>query len=86
MLASATVSPAIQSARPIHLEVVDLVKKRLAACPYARLRNIQCRYYEGVLTLTGEVSTYYAKQVAQEWIRHLKQVEKIDNCLRVSYN
>jgi hypothetical protein len=48
------------------------------------LRNVECCIRHGVLTLRGQVPTYYHKQVAQCLVyRHLESSVPIDNQLRV---
>lgn len=66
-------------------EVGEIAQQRLRHCPYAALRHVQCRFHEGVLVLTGDVPTYYTKQMAQEFLRGLDQVIQIDNRLTVTF-
>jgi osmotically-inducible protein OsmY len=47
------------------------------------LRLVSCDFHEGVLTLRGQVSSFYLKQVAQELIRRLDGAEEINNHLEV---
>ncbi|MCL4205208.1 MAG: BON domain-containing protein [Pirellulaceae bacterium] len=51
---------------------------------YTELRRVICEFHEGVLTLRGQVSTFYAKQLAQERVRTVDGVEEIDNRLEVA--
>lgn len=66
-------------------DVGEIAQQRLRDCPYAALRNVQCRFHEGVLVLSGEVPTYYTKQMAQQYLRDLDQVQQIDNRLVVTF-
>ena len=42
-------------------------------------KMITCHYEDGVLTLRGQLPTFYLKQVLQTWLRDLDFVEHIDN-------
>lgn len=46
-----------------HLE--SLVRSDLRKSPYDDVGRLKCTLNESVLTLTGRVSTYYLKQIAQ---------------------
>ena len=56
---------------------------RLRNSGYHELRLVSCDFHEGVLTLRGQVSSFYLKQVAQELIRRLDGAEEINNHLEV---
>jgi osmotically-inducible protein OsmY len=58
-------------------------QSRLADSPYYSLKQIFCEYHEGVLTLRGEVGSYYLKQLAQEMLLRLDQVEELVNHIEV---
>ena len=58
-------------------------RRRLAACPYAALKNISCRTDNGALVLRGRVGSFYLKQLAQEIVRKAEGVSKIINQLKV---
>ena len=47
-------------------------------------RNLQVRTRFGKLIIDGEVDSWFAKQVAQESIRHIDGVCLIDNRLKVA--
>jgi hypothetical protein len=64
--------------------VAELAQQRLRESPYLALRKVNCRFHEGVLLLTGEVPTYYTKQVAQTLVKGLDHVVVIDNRLIVT--
>jgi osmotically-inducible protein OsmY len=56
---------------------------RLRNSGYHALRLVSCDFHEGVLTLRGQVPSFYLKQVAQELIRRLDGAEEINNRLEV---
>ena len=76
------VHPAVHrnSARSL---VADLARWRLSRSSYWQIRQITCRYHEGVLVLYGHLSFYYLKQLAQETVRDLEGVEEIINHIEV---
>jgi hypothetical protein len=65
--------------------VGEIAQQRLRQSPYVALRYVQCRFDEGVLIMTGNVPTFYTKQMAQEFLRDMNQVSQIDNRLVVSF-
>jgi osmotically-inducible protein OsmY len=56
---------------------------RLRNSGHQELRLVSCDFHEGVLTLRGQVSSFYLKQVAQELIRRLDGAEEVNNHLEV---
>ncbi|NLE39900.1 MAG: BON domain-containing protein [Pirellulaceae bacterium] len=67
------------------LETIGMkARRRLAKSTHVSIRKVTCRYHEGVLLLHGRVSSYYAKQLAQEVVRDLDGVEEIDNRIEVA--
>ena len=59
---------------------VDFCLQRSA---YLELRRVECRLHEGILTLAGNVSSHYLRQVAQATVQRVHGVEAIDNQLTV---
>lgn len=53
---------------------------------YRELRSVACHFHEGVLTLRGQVSSYYLSQIAQTLVRRTSGVERVCNRLRVVAN
>jgi osmotically-inducible protein OsmY len=47
------------------------------------LRNVCCVFHQGAQTLTGHVSSYFLKQLAQETVREVESNRRIVNVLRV---
>ncbi len=64
--------------------VVALGQARLAACPYFVLRSVMCDFDQGVLTLRGELPTFYHKQMAQEAVGGLSGVSQVVNQIEVA--
>jgi osmotically-inducible protein OsmY len=57
---------------------------RLRNSGYRQLHLVSCGFHEGVLTLRGQVSSFYLKQLAQMLLRELHGVGEIDNRLEVT--
>jgi hypothetical protein len=57
---------------------------RLHESSYLELRQIKCTFRRGILTLYGMVSSFYARQVAQELIKDLEGIDIIDNQIVVN--
>lgn len=64
-------------------EIASVAQASLRAIRYAGLRSLGCECREGVLVLSGIVSRYFLKQLAQEAVRHLQDVVLIDNQIEV---
>jgi hypothetical protein len=61
-------------------QIHEAVGRRVEECPYGFVFNrVSWRYTEGRLTLHGIVSSFYLKQVLQELMRGIDQVEQIAN-------
>jgi hypothetical protein len=58
-------------------------RKRLAKTGYRSLDSVRCQFDDGTLTLRGSVPSYYHKQVAQEAIRNVNDVDTIVNEINV---
>jgi osmotically-inducible protein OsmY len=56
----------------------------LRASPHLTGQAIAVRYDGGRVALSGHVSSYFQKQMAQESLRRLSGVEHIDNDLSVT--
>lgn len=63
--------------------VLHNVTSALQSSTYAQLRNIDCEFREGVLTLRGIVSSFFLKQLAQVTVASIQGVEAISNRLEV---
>ncbi len=64
--------------------VTASAETRLRSNPYLALKNVQCTYRDGVLTLHGCLPTYYLKQRAQAAVAQIDGVERIDNQIEVT--
>jgi len=63
--------------------VVQTITECLRAQTYPGMRSLSVDYSDGVITLRGEVTTYYHKQVAQESVRRIAGIVAIVNLVDV---
>lgn len=61
----------------------ELAQAILSASTYAAIRALTCDDHEGVLSIRGQVASFYLKQVAQTIVRGTPGVEEINNQVRV---
>ena len=61
------------------------VSSAIAAHPHLKQRKLHLEAADGRVVLRGVVNTYYQKQMAQEVVRHVHGVERIDNHLEVDW-
>ena len=73
---------AVVSERPA---LADQVHFALSRSPYGQTRDLKVEAREGVVRLEGAVRSFFHKQMAQEVIRRLDGVERIENHLRVQW-
>lgn len=64
-------------------EMTREVYARLATCPYLPIRRLDCECRNGVITLLGQVPTFYLKQVAQTLLRSVPDLQEVNNLLEV---
>jgi len=76
-------------AHPLDSQVCDSVVQEITEClrahAYREMRSLTVEHCDGVVTLQGEVTTYYYKQVAQESVRRIAGVTKTINLVDVRY-
>jgi hypothetical protein len=75
-LPSASCPPAVP---PGCRDVAAFAESRLRGNSYLALKNICCRYQDGILTLRGCLPSYYLKQMAQTAVAHIDGVQRIVN-------
>jgi osmotically-inducible protein OsmY len=75
----AVLDPAIRPA------LLEQVQGALSRSPYISARDLRVEAREGVIRLEGAVRSFFHKQMAQETIRRLDGVERIENCLQVEW-
>jgi len=65
--------------------LLDQVQGALSRSPYVSTRELRVEAREGVVRLEGAVRSFFHKQMAQELIRRVDGVERIENCLHVEW-
>jgi osmotically-inducible protein OsmY len=75
----------IDQAAGVSPEVLQRVKSTLSrSCHFTRhWREIRCDYEGGILTLHGNVPSFYLKQVLQSILKDVPGVARIDNRVEV---
>lgn len=64
-------------------KLVARAHTRLRESGHVVLGHLRCDYHEGVLIVRGSVGTWYLKQVAQELLMQLPDVEQVLNLVEV---
>jgi hypothetical protein len=82
------IATAIESTDPSFVASSDLrtqaaVAGALASSQYAALRRLDCRVTDGVVEISGIVSSYYLKQLAQAAVLQLHQARSVRNLVEV---
>lgn len=65
--------------------LADQVHGALRRSPYISGGDVRIEAEEGVVRIEGAVRSFFHKQMAQEVIRRLDGVERIVNCLQVTW-
>ena len=63
----------------------ERIENALTSNPYIPVKRVRCRTDHGQVTLSGRVSSYFQKQMAQEAVRRLDGVCGIENLLEVKW-
>lgn len=61
------------------VDIEERAQIRLQHSPYRAIRNVHCRFDDGVLTLRGKVPTFHYKQLAQTAVAEIEGVREILN-------
>lgn len=61
----------------------EAAERMLRASSYPDLRNLKCRFDEGVLTVEGQLPSYHLKQVAQSMLLRVDGVQRVQNMIEV---
>ena len=85
MLTKNLVSPVVTDVQTLRDQVTSQCEALLRASAYLSLRKLSCEYHEGVLTIRGQVPTFYLKQLAQACIQTAVRVEEINNQVDVDW-
>ena len=61
----------------------DAAERIYKASHYRTIRQLRCEFAGGVLTISGRLSSFYLKQLAQTLVRGIDGVEQIVNEVHV---
>lgn len=75
------IMPAMATACPFF----EQVQGALTSSPYLSAKKFRIEAADGLVRLQGTVSTFHQKQMAQELLRRVDGVERIENQLQVSW-
>jgi len=87
MIAKTAREPRLEPAatdRDVSRRISQLARTSLSGSGYAALAEVTCEFENGVLTLRGNVPSFYMKQMAQTLVRGVSEVQHIDNRVEVS--
>jgi osmotically-inducible protein OsmY len=65
------------------LGIVEAARRCLQNSPYTTLRGVSCKCRHGVLLLTGRLSSFHQKQIAQETVARVQGVTQVVNEIEV---
>ena len=65
--------------------LVAQVKSALATSPYVESGGLRIEASQGKVQIHGQVETFFEKQMAQETVRRLDGVERVENMLEVNW-
>ena len=58
-------------------------RSRLCSTGYASVGRVGCRFDDGTLVLSGNVTSYYQKQIAQTAVMSLSGIDRVVNEIKV---
>lgn len=64
-------------------EIAEIAEARLSASSHSALRNVFCKYDDGVLVLRGRLNSFFHTQLAQETVAKIEGVERVVNQIEV---
>ena len=65
--------------------LADAVESALVGNPYLASRKLKIEEGNGAIRIHGRVETFFEKQMAQEVVRRLDGVERVENMLQVAW-
>ena len=80
-MSAATATPTATISRPL----VERISDALMSSPHVPMENLRFETADGRVTLSGNVRTFFQKQMAQEALRRVDGVEQIENLLQVNW-
>lgn len=81
----ATRSFAVVAPTPFAMRAVLLAEDALYDTGYASLRQLRCKWHDGVLSVRGSVPTYHTKQVALVALKRTDGIGNVADQIEVSW-
>lgn len=78
-----TTLSAMECPQPVRTRILSESNRSLKEWLLAQASRIRCDFAEGMLILSGEVSSFRHKQLAQECTRQIEGVEQVVNRVQV---
>ncbi len=72
--------------KPIENQLIEDLKQAMLQSPYFNGRELRLETDAGRVTLSGNVNSYFQKQMAQEALLKIDGVDKIENDLEVIWS
>lgn len=66
-------------------QLLDRIHSAFEASPYVPIGGMRVEEIQGSVRLVGRVTSYFEKQMAQEVLRRVDGVERIENLLEVNW-
>jgi osmotically-inducible protein OsmY len=60
-------------------DLEEEAQKRMQQSLYPEVKRIACVYRNGALTLSGIVSSFYARRIAEELVKDLEGIDIVNN-------
>ena len=76
-------SPPATPSTEVIVPILERINEQLHQSNFREMRAVRCEVQEGIAILKGHVGSFYAKQTAQELIRHIEGVVGIRNHIEV---
>jgi osmotically-inducible protein OsmY len=63
--------------------IAEMAQRRLSQTPYRTIQRLSCQFDGHILTLRGELPSFYQNQLAQEAVAGMEGVERVVNLVEV---
>ena len=70
---------------PTQAALFDRISTALDSSPHVPSRRVKVEHERGHIVLKGSVDSFFQKQMAQEALRRIDGVERIENLLEVNW-
>lgn len=74
----------VTNVEEISQRLAQISLQQIKNSKYSEVQRVQCEVREGTLFLSGQVSSYYLKQLVQEAVRSVEGIECVANYVEVA--